>query len=132
MQRNGGNMSENGNQIVQSERSSGYPMAIYILFLASFVVGITWIIGGVMAHLGRSEAPEWQVSHLRFQVRTFWIGLLFGFISALTVALFGLGILLGILTGIWVIVRCVKGILWLQKGAPVPNPASWAFGENKR
>ena len=64
-------MSENGRQVVQAE-PSGYPMAIYILYLASFVTGITWLIGGVMAILGRNEAPAWQASHLRFQVRTFW------------------------------------------------------------
>ncbi|MDA0218689.1 MAG: hypothetical protein O3B22_03775 [Proteobacteria bacterium] len=124
-------MSENGRQVVQAE-PSGYPMAIYILYLASFVTGITWLIGGVMAILGRNEAPAWQASHLRFQVRTFWIGLLFGIISGVTVPLLGLGILLGALTTIWIIVRCIKGILWLQQGASVPDPASWAFGGKSR
>ena len=46
-------------------------------------------------------------------------------------ALFGLGIVLGLLTGVWILIRCVKGISWLQKGVAVPNPASWAFGESK-
>ena len=64
-------------------------------------------------------------------MRTFWIGLLFGVISGVTVPLLGVGILLGILTGLWILIRCIKGISWLQKGAAVPNPASWGFGENK-
>ena len=123
-------MSDSGGPIVRAE-PSGYAMAIYILYLASFVTGITWIIGGVMAHLGRAEAPPWQQGHLRFQVRTFWIGILLGVVSALTVPLLGLGILLGALTGIWVIVRCVKGILWLQQGAEVPDPGSWGFGGSR-
>ena len=42
------------------------------------------------------------------------------------------GILLGALTTIWIIVRCIKGILWLQQGASVPDPASWAFGGKSR
>lgn len=124
-------MSDNNRQVMRQE-PSGYPMAIYILYLASFVFGVTWIIGGVMAHLGGSDAPEWQRSHLRFQVRTFWIGLLFSIVSGLAVLAAGLGFVLLLLTGVWVIIRCVKGILWLQKGAPVPEPASWGFGESRR
>lgn len=124
-------MSDNNREIVSGEAASGYPMAIYILYLVSFIVGITWLIGGVMAHFGRDSVAAWQVSHLRFQVRTFWIGLLFGIISGVTVPLLGLGIILGILTGIWVLIRCIKGISWLQKGVAVPDPASWAFGESK-
>jgi len=124
-------MSETGRQVVRAE-PSGYPMAIYILYLASFLTGVTWLIGGAMAILGRNEAPSWQRSHLQFQVRTFWIGILFGIISGATVPLLGLGILLGALTGLWVIVRSVKGILWLQRGVPVPDPSSWGFGESSR
>lgn len=124
-------MSDSSRQIVRRE-SSGYPMAIYVLYLASFVVGVTWVIGGVMAHLGGNDVPEWQRSHLRFQVRTFWIALLFSVVSGLAILAMGLGFLLMALTAIWIIIRCVKGILWLQKGAPVPDPASWAFGESAR
>ena len=34
--------------------------------------------------------------------------------------------------GISSIVRCVKGIMWVQKGQEVPDPGSWMFGEAKK
>ncbi len=54
---------------------------IYILYLVSLIVGITSLSGVVMAYLNRDDAPELVKSHYRFQIRTFWFGLLFGMIG---------------------------------------------------
>jgi len=122
-------MSES-RDITPRGESTGYLLVVYILFLAAFLNGITWFIAGVMAYVGKGEAPAWQQGHYRFQIRTFWIGILFTAISIATIWIF-IGFLIGALTAIWLIVRCVKGISWLQKGEPVPDPESWLFGDRK-
>ena len=100
---------------------------IYILYLASLVFGITGLIGVVMAYVNKGDGPGWVESHYRFQIRTFWIGLLLGVIGGLTslivigwfVLLFGL---------IWIIVRCAKGMKYLARGQAHPDPGAWMFG----
>lgn len=98
---------------------------IYILYLVSLLVGITSIIGLVMAYLNRGDARgTWAESHYTYQIRTFWIGLLYGFISVLLMfVLIGFLLILGV--AIWWIVRCVKGLQWASAGQPVPDPQSW-------
>ncbi len=100
---------------------------IYILYLLSLLFGITSIIGVVMAYINKSGAPDWVQSHYRFQIRTFWIGLLFAVIGAFTVA-FVVGILILVFVFVWWIVRCVKGMKYISDNSPHPNPASWMFG----
>lgn len=99
---------------------------VYILYLASLAVGITAIIGLVIAYLNRAEAPQWLKTHYRFQIRTFWIGLLFGFINLLT-AFILIGLLGFLLLLIWWIVRCVKGLKYLAQGQPYENAATWLW-----
>ena len=57
---------------------------VYILYLVSLIVGVTSIIGVIMAYVYRADAPQWVQTHYRFQIRTFWIGLLYAFLSLLT------------------------------------------------
>ena len=105
---------------------TGQAKVIYVLYLAGFVVGVTPLIGVVMAYLAKGEAPEWLDTHYRYQIRTFWIGFLYAFVSALlTVILIGI---LGLLaTAVWVIVRCIKGFQALDRGEPIENVATWMF-----
>lgn len=99
---------------------------VYILYLASLIVPITCIVGVVMAYVNRDDAPDWLRTHYRFQIRTFWLALLYAVIGAVTVvALIGLVILVFAL--IWWIVRCIKGLQQLSRGLPYPNPESWAW-----
>lgn len=100
---------------------------VYIFYLLSLVVGITSIIGVVMAYVFRGEADETIRSHYEFQIRTFWIGLLIGVIGLiLTFVLIGILVLLALL--VWFVVRCVIGLKYLNEGKPVPNPKSWMIG----
>ncbi len=105
---------------------TGQAKVIYVLYLAGFVVGVTPLIGVVMAYLAKGEAPEWLDTHYRYQIRTFWIGFLYAFVSALlTVILIGI---LGLLaTAVWVIVRCIKGFQALDRGEPIENVTTWMF-----
>ena len=99
---------------------------IYILYLASLVVGITAIVGVIMAYVNRGGGPEWVETHYRLQIRTFWIGLLYGFISFIT-AFILIGFLLALFTLVWWIVRSAKGLQRLGRGEPYDNPASWLW-----
>ncbi|HTJ64160.1 MAG TPA: hypothetical protein VL899_10140 [Alphaproteobacteria bacterium] len=99
---------------------------IYILYLASFVVGVTSLIGIVMAYVYKDAAPAWVQTHYRFQIRTFWIGLLFGVIGGVT-AFIGIGFLILLFTAIWYIVRCVKGMQAIGQGQAVANVETWMW-----
>jgi|AntRauTorckE6833_2_1112554.scaffolds.fasta_scaffold04824_4 uncharacterized membrane protein len=105
-----------------------WPKVTYFLYLASLILGITSIIGVIMAYIKKSEFKDTYVeSHIRFQIRTFWIGLLMAVIGSLTVTFFIGGLIL-LWVVIWYIVRCVKGLNALQKKEPIAKPASWMFG----
>ena len=56
---------------------TGTARIIYILYLVGVAFGITGLIGVIMAYANRSDAPEWLASHYRFQIRTFWLCLLY-------------------------------------------------------
>lgn len=102
------------------------PKLIYILYLVGLIVGITSIVGLVMAFMNKSEASEVMQQHYEFQIRTFGIGLLYGVIGAiLTKVLIGYLVLIGVL--IWWIVRCIKGMQALDKGQPPADVKTWLF-----
>jgi len=97
---------------------------IYVLYLASFVIGITAIIGIVIAYINRGKAGGWIETHYTWAIRTFWIALLGGFVSLLLLVV-GIGFLLAIAVAIWVIVRCVIGLQAVSRGEPIRDPQSW-------
>jgi uncharacterized membrane protein len=112
---------------VNNPDSAGNVKIVYILYLAGVVFGITGIVGVVMAYINRSDAPEWLQSHYQFQIRTFWIGALFMFLGILlSMILIGYFILL--FWVVWLIVRCVKGMKYLDQQQAHPNPTGWMFG----
>jgi len=120
-------MSDQEVSTLQSTADPGSAKIIYILYLVAIVVGITGLIGVIMAYVNKNEAPDWLQSHYRYQIRTFWIGLLFNLIGVLTMMIM-IGWLIILFTLVWLIIRCVKGMKSLEKGEPVPNPESWMFG----
>ena len=99
---------------------------IYILYLASLIVGITAIVGVIMAYVNRGGSPEWVQTHYRLQIRTFWIGVLYGFISLITTFIV-IGFLFALFTLVWWIVRCAKGLQRQSRGEPYDNPATWLW-----
>ena len=109
------------------EGGSGAVKLVYLLYLCSLLVGVTAIVGVVVAYVYDGDGPEWLRSHYRFQIRTFWIGLLFATVCV-AASLILIGYALAFLLAIWLIVRCVRGLKYAYRGAPYPNPASWAFG----
>ncbi len=99
---------------------------IYILYLVSIIIGITAIIGLVMAYVNKDDGSDWLKTHYRFQIRTFWIGALYLFISVvLSQVIIGLFVLL--FWFIWLVVRCAKGLKYLEREEGYPNPVGWMF-----
>jgi len=100
---------------------------VYILYLVALVVGATAVVGVIMAYMNRDKAPDWLKTHYTFQIRTFWICLLYTMIGiVLCFVLIGFVVLALVL--IWYVVRCVKGMQLLGRNEPVPSPESWLFG----
>ncbi len=99
---------------------------IYILYLVSFIVGVTVLIGLVFAYMNRGKVSGWVDSHYTYQIRTFWMGLLFGFVSMLLMFV-GIGFLLMFVVAIWMIVRCVKGLQAAGRREAIANPQTWLF-----
>ena len=97
---------------------------IYILYL---VVGVTMIVGVVLAYINRGKTGGFVESHYTFLIRTFWIGLLYGLISVVLFFVF-IGVLLMFVVLVWFIARCVLGLQALQRGEAVKNPESWLLG----
>ncbi len=97
---------------------------IYILYLVGLLIGITPLIGVVLAYLNRGKADEICENHYTWIIRTFWIGLLYGFISLLLTFLV-VGIFLMIATAVWIVVRCVVGLQKINRNEPLTNPQGW-------
>ncbi|MEA1988810.1 MAG: hypothetical protein U9N57_06345 [Pseudomonadota bacterium] len=113
-------------QAPAKEISTTIPTIIYVLYLANFLLPFTGLIGVIMAYINKGDDNFLQ-SHYQFQIRTFWIGLLYLIVGALLTVII-IGWLLLIFYLVWLIVRCVKGFKYLGKQEPMPNPTSWMFG----
>ena len=99
-------------------------MIVYIAYLAALAFPPLAIVGLVLAYVNRDAAPDWLKSHYTFQIRTFWIGLLFWVVSiVLFWVLIGFVLIFGAYA--WFIVRCALGLNRLLKREAYPNPESW-------
>ena len=99
---------------------------IYILYLLSFVVGITSIIGVIMAYLGKSGASPVLISHYNNQINIFWKMLVYTLIGAvLSIVLVGFLVLIAAV--VWFIIRVVKGMQALSADLPIEDPGTWGI-----
>ena len=112
---------------------TGTARIIYILYLVGLAFGITGLIGVIMAYVNRSDAPEWLGSHYRFQIRTFWLCLLYAVLLCvmavvlLSPIVFGIAVVVIMVLPVWWIIRCAKGIKYLAREEAYPNPEGWFF-----
>ena len=98
----------------------------YILYLVGIIFGLTGIVGVVMAYINIDDSPEWLKTHYQFIIRTFWIGGLYLFIGTILSLIF-IGIFVILFWMIWLIIRCVKGMKYLERKEAHPNPTGWMF-----
>jgi len=95
--------------------------------IGAFVFGMPSIIAVVINYLKRDEARgSFLESHFRWQIRTFWFGLLWCLLGGfLFVTFIGIPLAFGVFiaAGIWVIYRVVRGWLALRdRRAMYTNP----------
>ena len=89
---------------------------IYGMYAASLLVGITALVGIVLNYIKRAEvAGTYLESHFRWQIRTFWYGLLWGVIGVITLIIM-IGMIILFVDLIWFIYRIAKGWLRLNEG----------------
>jgi uncharacterized membrane protein len=101
---------------------------IYGLYGASLLVGVTAIVGIVLNYIKREDvAGTYLESHFRWQIRTFWFTLLWGFIGAIT-SLILIGIPILIADFVWFVYRIAKGWLRLNEGRPMYETPAAAPG----
>lgn len=99
---------------------------VYLLLAVNILIQFLGIIGVVIAYMNKDDAPAWLQTHYQFQIRTFWIGLLLMLAGGLLWML-GIGAFILLFWIIWLVVRCVKGIKYLDQHQPHPNPTTWLF-----
>ena len=102
------------------------PMFVYLAYLAFFVAGIGMVVGVIFAYVSRGTGPAWIESHYQYQIRTFWIGLLYSVIGCV-LWIFLVGWLILLAAAVWLILRCARGLSWLNQGVAVPDPKTWAI-----
>lgn len=92
---------------------------VYALQAAGFFVGITWIAAVIVDYVKKDDAAgTWLESHYRWQLRTFWWGLLWGLIGGILVIVV-VGFLVLAADAIWIIYRIAKGWLRLSENREI-------------
>jgi uncharacterized membrane protein len=93
--------------------------------IGSFLIGWPSIVAVILNYVKRGDVRgTWLESHFRWQIRTFWFGVLWvGLCALFVVGTLGIGILiawlpLAIVT-LWFIYRVVRGWMALADGRPM-------------
>lgn len=95
-------------------------LIVYVLQAASFIFGITAIVGVMINYIKREDAAgTLYANHFEWQIRTFWWGLLWGLLGFILIFAVGLGFIVWGVAWFWMIYRVVKGWLKLNDGKPV-------------
>jgi uncharacterized membrane protein len=93
--------------------------------VGAFLTGWPSIIAVILNYVKRSEVRgTWLESHFRWQIRTFWFGLLWISLCLLFIfATLGIGIIIAwlpiLLVSLWFIYRIARGWMALNDGRPM-------------
>src|SRR5215210_175710 len=110
--------------------------ALHALSLVSGILGAATIVGAfltgwpsivavILNYVKRGEVRgTWLESHFRWQIRTFWYGLLWVSLCVFFIIItFGIGILIAwlplVIVGVWFVYRVARGWLALRDGRPM-------------
>jgi len=100
------------------------PTIISLLYLSSFIFGVTGVVGVVLAYVWKAEPKtDWEASHYQYLINTFWIGFVGSIVSVLLMIVL-IGFLLIVAVAALVLVRCVLSLINAQKRKPMPNPGT--------
>jgi len=112
---------------------TGLAITVYILYLLGYPLFIPALIGVIVARVKVNRTDPVLSTHFRFQIRTFWIGLLYLVVGyPLTFLFMGVmpfvGVILLVWWFAWSLIRIVRGMVLANRHTPVPDPRSWLFG----
>ncbi|MBU2185401.1 MAG: hypothetical protein ABGX10_03590 [Paracoccus sp. (in: a-proteobacteria)] len=96
---------------------------IYGLYAVGYLVALTTLAGVVYAYMSRGKNAVLD-THLRFQIRTFWISLLLAVIGMVTMMV-GIGFLVWAFLAVWGLIRVVSGFLLANDGKPISGTKYW-------
>jgi uncharacterized membrane protein len=110
------------NGAIPDEKLRGTVLVINILYAAACVIGVSAIVGVVLAYIRRDDAQStiWE-GHLIYAIRTFWIGFALMAIGGL-LSIIGIGLIILGLGFIWYVIRVVKGFVAWSDAKPIANP----------
>ncbi len=97
----------------------------YVLCFLAIFNGITIIAAVILAYVRRDQAEAWLKSHFDYQIRTFWYSLLIFLVGLATFWLLGLGLLIWLVGGIWLVIRSVVGLMRVVDGRPQTDPKGY-------
>ena len=106
------------------------PTVVSLLYLASVVTGLPMLIGVVLAYVWKGESRNgWEESHLRYHIRSFWIGIAWGLLFIIpTVLTLGLAAwILYPLLVLWLIIRSLIALTKAQRREPIANVTTWLW-----
>ena len=108
--------------------SSNAPVVlVYVLYGLGYFFALPVLAGLIIAYVKLDECDPVMESHYRFQIRTFWIGLLY-LVAAIPLCFVMVGFFLIIWWFVWSMTRIVIGGLRALEHRPIVNSKSWLFG----
>ncbi|TMH96022.1 MAG: hypothetical protein E6H44_00625 [Betaproteobacteria bacterium] len=104
-----------------TDRLKTLTMLVYALQGAGFLLPpVVWIVAVIINYVKREDVTgTWLESHFRWQIRTFWFGLLWAVPGVILFVLI-VGWFILAADAIWIIYRIVKGWLNLSENRPMP------------
>ena len=101
---------------------------VYVLYFVGYFTGFSALIGVIIAHLKvDDDADPVAKSHYQFQIRTFWIGLLY-LVNGIALSILLIGIPILMWWFLWSLIRILKGFIRINEHKPIADPRSWLFG----
>jgi len=104
-----------------AERSARNIAAVVygLQILGVFLGGVPTLVGLIINYVKRGDVQGTLAqSHFRWQIRTFWFGLLWAVIGVVLMVV-AIGVAVLVADGIWMIYRVVKGWLYLNDRKPM-------------
>lgn len=99
---------------------------VYLLYLLGYLFPLAAAVGVIVAYTQRGSAPPAIWTHHTWQIRTFWIGLLWLIVGGLLAVIFvGWLVWLGWL--IWSAVRIIGGMGRYARREAIPDPETWRW-----
>lgn len=117
---------DSGIQVSFNPQDKGQANLVYILYLVGLLVGLTGIIGVIMAYVAKDQADPVLKSHYDHQIAIFWKGFVYLLVGTiLSFVLIGIFVLLW--WAIWMIINVVRGMQTLSRGEPMAKSAGWGL-----